>query len=40
MDVGNKIKKLMSEGKKKDQAVAIALNMAVTKKKLKKSKQE
>jgi hypothetical protein len=27
MDVGNKIKKLMNEGKKKAQAIAIALEM-------------
>lgn len=35
MDVGNKIKKLMNEGKKKAQAIAIALEMdkAVNKKK-------
>lgn len=40
MDVGNKIKKLMGEGKKKTQAVAITLQMkeAAKKKKNKKLK--
>jgi uncharacterized protein YoaH (UPF0181 family) len=42
MDVGNKIKKLMNEGKKKTQAIAIALEMdkAVNKKKKKKASQK
>lgn len=38
MDVGNKIKKLKKEGKPQKQAVAIALNMAASRKKLEKSK--
>ena len=41
MNVGNKIKKLIGEGKKKTQAVAIALSMkeAAKKQKSKKLKQ-